>query len=382
MQFIDLQAQYQNLKGEIDEAIQNLLNNSNYIMGQEVRVLEERLAAYAGVKHCITCANGTDALTLTLKAYGIKAGDAVFVPTFTFYASAETISLCGATPIFVDVDRETFNINITDLEVAVEEVAKGTLRSENGEILKPRAIVAVDLFGLPANFEKISEIAKKHNLLVIEDGAQGFGGTIDEKRACSFGDISTTSFFPAKPLGCYGDGGAVFTNEDKVKEYLESIKVHGKGEDKYDNIRVGLNSRLDTIQAAILLPKLRAFEKSEIQGRNNVAEKYYKGLEGVVITPSIPKGYTSSYAQYSILLKSEEERDLVQQHLKINNIPTMIYYKKSMHEQTVYRNNPSIYRGFPVAERLSKTILNLPMHPYLKTDEQDLIIDAIVNILK
>ncbi|MEG1931176.1 MAG: DegT/DnrJ/EryC1/StrS aminotransferase family protein [Anaerovorax sp.] len=382
MQFIDLQAQYQNLKGEIDGAVQNVLNNSNYIMGQEVRTLEEKLAEYVGVKHCVTCANGTDALTLAMMAYDLKEGDGVFVPTFTFYASAETISLCGATPIFVDIDRQTFNISLPDLEGAIEDVIEGKYTTKEGKPLTPRAIIAVDLFGLPANFAELNNIAEKYNLLVIEDGAQGFGGSVEGKMACSFGDIGTTSFFPAKPLGCYGDGGAVFTNEDKVKAYLESIKVHGKGNDKYDNVRVGLNSRLDTIQAAVLLPKLKAFQEYELQMRNAVAKGYKEGLQDVAVTPLIPDGFVSSFAQYSILLKSEEERDHVQQTLKQANIPTMIYYKKSMHEQTVYRNNPSIYRGFPMAEQTSKVILNLPMHPYLSEEDQGFIIKTIKKAMK
>lgn len=362
MEFIDLKTQYSKLKNEIDANIVKVCEKSQFIMGPQVRLLEEQLAEYVGTKYCVTCANGTDALTLAMMAYNIGAGDAVFVPTFTFYASAEIISACGATPIFVDIDRRTFNISVDDLEKAIVETL------EKGD-LKPKAIVAVDLFGLPADFNKIKGIAEKYNLLVIEDGAQGFGGSIDGQKACSFGDIATTSFFPAKPLGCYGDGGAIFTNEEKVKDYLQSLKVHGKGEDKYDNVRVGLNSRLDTIQAAILLPKLKAFKEYELEERNKVADRYAEILDGVAMLPFIPKGYVSSYAQYSLLFDSEELRNEYQNKLKEKGVPTMIYYKKSMHEQTVYRNNPSIYRNFENAEYVSKRILNVPMHPYLSLED-------------
>lgn len=358
MQFIDLQKQYKQLKNEIDEGIHSVLSHSNYIMGQQVVDLEEQLAEFVGAKHCITCGNGTDALLLALLAYDIKPGDAVFVPTFTFYATAEVVSACGATPVFVDVDKKTFNILPDDLDNAIKEVI-------NNKKLNPRAIIVVDLFGLPYNNEKIIEISKNYNLLVIEDGAQGFGGSINGRRACSFGDISTTSFFPAKPLGCYGDGGAIFTNETKVKDYLESSRVHGKGNNKYDNVRVGMNSRLDTIQAAILLPKLRAFREYELNMRNHVARIYNEMLNETVQTPYIPEGFQSSYAQYSVLFKSEQQRDSVQKVLKENDVPTMIYYKKSMHQQTVYRSNASIHRGFPNSEEISKTILSLPIGPYL-----------------
>lgn len=370
MQFIDLQKQYQKLKKEIDDSIHNVLNQSNYIMGKQVSDLEEQLADYVGVKHCISCGNGTDALSLAMMAYDIKAGDAVFVPTFTFYASAETISLTGATPVFIDANKDTFNINHIDLEVAINNIIA------EGE-LKPRAIVAVDLFGLPYDIEKISTIAEKYNLLVIEDGAQGFGGSVKGRKSCSFGDIATTSFFPAKPLGGYGDGGAVFTNESKVREYIESVKVHGKGIDKYDNVRVGVNSRLDTLQAAVLIPKLKAFRDYELDLRNELAMLYSKLLKDFVKTPNIPDHYISSYAQYSIILKSETERDKLQISLKEAGIPTMIYYKTCMHQQTVYRNNPYIYRGFYNSEEISKTILNLPMHPYLERQDVEFICKTI-----
>lgn len=371
MQFIDLQRQYVTLKEDIDKAIQKVLDKSNYIMGEEVKELEKNLADYVGVKHCITCANGTDALSLVMMAYDIKKGDAVFVPTFTFYASAETVSLAGATPIFVDIDKRTFNISMEDLENAIIEVI-------NKRQLRPRAIVAVDLFGLPFEYKVIKSVAEKYNLLLIEDGAQGFGGVVDGRRACSLGDIATTSFFPAKPLGCYGDGGAIFTNEDRVCNFLNSLKVHGRGEDKYDNILVGINSRIDTLQASILIEKLKAFEETELELRNKVAKRYNDILNEIVEVPYVPEEYISSYAQYSIMLKNEEQRTLLQDELKRKNIPTMIYYKKCMHQQTVYRNNPSIYRKFENAEYISKRILNLPMHPYIMEKE---LLD-ICNIIK
>lgn len=371
MQFNDLQEQYKNLLPEIDKAVLKVMKSGHFIMGNEVRELEDRLAAYTGRKYCITCANGTEALRLALAVYDIKAGDAVFVPTFTFYASAEVIVQAGAEPVFVDIDPRTFNISAESLKGAVERIKR-----ENR--WNPRAIIAVDLFGLPADYCELSRIAEEYNLLLIEDGAQGFGGSVDGKRACSFGDISTTSFFPAKPLGCYGDGGAIFTDEEKVRDMLESLKVHGKGNDKYDNVRIGYNSRLDTIQAAVLLVKLDAFEKYEMERRQQVADWYRSGLEGIVGIPHIPKGYVSSYAQYSILMKDREQRDVLQGELQENGVPNMIYYKKSMHQQTAFRNNMSSYWGFPEAERIAEIVLSLPMHPYLKKSE----VEEVCSIIK
>lgn len=370
MQFVDLKTQYIRLKAEIDQSIQAVLDNADFIMGPQVKELERQLADYVGVKHCISCANGTDALTLALMTYDIKAGDAVFVPTFTFYSTAETVSLRGATPIFVDIVPDTYNISCASLREAIQSVkGKGQLN--------PKAIIAVDLFGLPADFTELCGIADEYGLKLIEDGAQGFGGSINGQKACSFGDIATTSFFPAKPLGCYGDGGAVFTDNDVLCSLIQSYRVHGKGEDKYDNLRVGLNSRLDTLQAAILMPKLKAFREYELEARNRVADQYRKGLKDCLAAPQIPEGYISSYAQYSVLLKNERQRDWVQQGLQKNGIPTMIYYRKSMHQQTVYQDNPSIDFRFPIAEDISRRILNLPLHPYLEEKEQLYIIETI-----
>ncbi|NMR26811.1 DegT/DnrJ/EryC1/StrS family aminotransferase [Pseudoalteromonas sp. NEC-BIFX-2020_015] len=354
MQFIDLAAQYQHLKTKIDARIKTVLDHGHYIMGPEVQELESELANYVGVKHAITCANGTDALTLAMMVLGIKAGDAVFCPTFTFFATAEVIAYEGATPVFVDSDEATFNICPIDLEKRIQAtIAEGKLT--------PKAIIAVDLFGLPANYPEIQKIADKYNLKLVEDAAQGFGGSIDGKRAGSFGDIATTSFFPAKPLGCYGDGGAVFTNNDEYAELLKSYRVHGKGKDKYDNIRIGMNSRLDTIQAAILLEKLAEFP-TELINRNKAADNYEKTLSGKYQTPQVPTGYVSSWAQYTLV---SQNRDADMAAYKEQGIPTMIYYGTCMHEQTAFSQLGYQAGDFPIAEHSAKSVFSLPMHPYL-----------------
>jgi len=354
MQFIDLASQYQHLKEKIDKRIQTVLNHGKYIMGPEVFELEDALSEYVGVKHTVTCANGTDALTLCMMVLDIKEGDAVFCPTFTFFATAETVSFANATPVFVDSDEETFNICPVDLEKQIVRVI------ELGE-LKPKAIIAVDLFGLPANYKEIERVAKKYDLKIIEDAAQGFGGAIDGKKAGSFGDIATTSFFPAKPLGCYGDGGAVFTNNDEYAELLRSYRVHGKGTDKYDNVRIGVNSRLDTIQAAILLEKLAEFPK-EIIKRNQVADNYEIELPSHLITPTTPSGYVSSWAQYTV---RSHNRDSDMKNYQDKGIPTMVYYRTCMHQQTAFSNLGYMQGDFPVAERLSLEVFSLPMHGYM-----------------
>ena len=356
MEFRDLKKQYQVLKPKMDQAVIEVMESSQFIGGPKVKELEERLASYVGVKHCITCGNGTDALTMVLKAWGIKEGDAVFVPSFTFFASAEVVSFEGATPVFVDVDRDTFNMDVHSLEAAIKAVLK------EGK-LTPRVVMPVDLFGLPADYDAIQRIADKYDLLVLEDGAQGFGGTYKGKRACSFGDAATTSFFPAKPLGCYGDGGAVFTNDDEMAAYIRSLAVHGKGKHKYDNVRIGWNSRLDAIQAAILLVKLDAFEEYELKDVDQVAQWYTELLKDKVKTPIVPEGYTSSWAQYTITLKNEQERDRMIDSLKEQGIPTIIYYPKPLHRQTVYKNQ-RLYVPCPVSEELSRTVVSLPMDPY------------------
>ena len=373
MQFRDLKQQYQVLKKDIDAAMIEVAANCNFINGQQVKDLEKKLAGYVGVRHCITCGNGTDALTMAMMAWGIKEGDAVFVPDFTFFSSGEIVSHAGAVPVFVDVDMDTFNISAESLEKAV----KKTL--DEG-ILKPQAVVAVDLFGLPVDFAAVKAVADKYGLKVLEDGAQGFGGSIDGKVACSFGDISTTSFFPAKPLGCYGDGGAVFTDDDEIAALLESIRVHGKGEMKYDNVRIGLNSRLDTIQAAVLDVKLRAFDDYELVDINKVADRYTEKLSALgekVKTPVIPEGFYSSWAQYTIQLSDRKTRDDLQTALKSEGIPSMVYYPKPMHRQEAFAGQAYDDAEFPNTLKLCDTVLSLPMHPYLTDEDIDMVVDVI-----
>lgn len=373
MQFRDLKQQYQVLKKDIDAAMIEVATNCNFINGQQVKDLEKKLAEYVGVKHCITCGNGTDALTMAMMAWGFKEGDAVFVPDFTFFSSGEIVSHAGATSVFVDVDMDTFNISAESLEKAV----KKTL--DEG-ILKPQAVVAVDLFGLPADFAAVRAVADKYGLKVLEDGAQGFGGNIEGKVACSFGDISTTSFFPAKPLGCYGDGGAVFTDDDEIAALLESIRVHGKGEMKYDNVRIGLNSRLDTIQAAVLDVKLSAFDDYELVDINKAADKYTEKLSALgekVKTPVIPEGFYSSWAQYTIQLSDRKTRDDLQAALKAEGIPSMVYYPKPMHRQEAFAGQTYDDAEFPNTLKLCDTVLSLPMHPYLTDEDIDTVVDVI-----
>jgi dTDP-4-amino-4,6-dideoxygalactose transaminase len=359
MQFIDLAAQYKHLQTKIDARIKTVLEHGKYIMGPEVQELEQKLADYVGVKHAITCANGTDALQLAMMVLNIEPGDAVFCPTFTFFATAEVIALAGATPVFVDSDEATFNICPKDLEKKIQQTIA------NGK-LKPRAIISVDLFGLPANYFEIERIAKQYDIKLIEDAAQGFGGSITDnqgntKKAGSFGDIATTSFFPAKPLGCYGDGGAIFTNNDDYAALIKSYRVHGKGQDKYDNVRIGINSRLDTIQAAILLEKLAEFPQ-ELINRNKAATDYENELINQYKTPQVPVGYTSSWAQYTLV---DERREEIMAEYKAKGIPTMIYYATCMHQQTAFKELNYQEGDFPVAERLAKQVFSLPMHPYL-----------------
>lgn len=372
MEFIDLHAQYLQLKDEINANIQKVLDHGKYIMGPEVFELEDQLADYVGVQHCITCANGTDALQMVLMAWNIKAGDAVFVPSFTFMSTAEVVSLQGATPVFTDIDIKTFNMSVESLEKQIKKVlAEGKLT--------PKAIIPVDLFGQPADYDKIMNIAKKYNLLVLEDAAQGFGGSIEGMKACSFGDAATTSFFPAKPLGCYGDGGAIFTDSDELANLLKSIRIHGKGTEKYDNVRIGLNSRLDTIQAAILLPKLKAFKEYELQKRNEFACRYTESLKGKYTTPFVPNNIKSSWAQYTLLLNNEEERNALQSKLKEHNIPSMIYYPKPLHLQTCYKDFEHSEGYLVNAEKASKCVLSLPMSPWIDRYDLEKVICKVLN---
>ena len=376
MEFRDLKKQYQVLKNDIDDAVQKVCASAHYISGPEVSELEKQLAEYVGVKHCITCANGTDALTLALKAWGIGKGDAVFVPDFTFFSSGECPACEGATCIFVDVDERTYNINPVKLEEAILKV-----KSEGK--YNPKVVVAVDLFGLPADYEAIKPICQKYNLLLLEDGAQGFGGQINGKLACSFGDISTTSFFPAKPLGCYGDGGAIFTDNDEWYALLKSYAVHGKaGDDKYNNVRLGLNSRLDTVQAAILQVKFKAFKDYEINDINKVAALYTQklkdaDLEDKLVLPQIKNGFTSSWAQYTVQLSQNINRAELQSKLKAEGIPTMIYYMKPMHLQGAFAGTDSAVADCPITERLCKTVLSLPMHPYMEEKDVAFVVNKI-----
>lgn len=368
MQFIDLQAQYQHLKERIDQRIETVLNHGKYIMGPEVQELEQKLAEYVGVKHAITCANGTDALQLCMMALDIKAGDAVFCPTFTFFATAEVIAFAGATPVFVDSNADTFNICPVDLEKQIEKtIADGNLNL--------KAIIAVDLFGLPADYPALEKIARKYNLKLIEDAAQGFGGEINGRKAGSFGDIATTSFFPAKPLGCYGDGGAIFTDNDQYADLLRSLRVHGKGEDKYDNVRIGMNSRLDTIQAAILLEKLAEFPK-EVILRNRLAKKYSDRLNSSFDIPKVTPEFTSSWAQYTLLSKN---RDAWMNKLKESGIPSVIYYGTCMHQQTAFKYLITDEARFPVATKLANEVFSLPMHPYMSDESADKIVNVLLK---
>lgn len=374
MQFRDLKKQYETFKPEMDQAMLDVAASSAFIMGKPVKELETKLAEYVGVKHCVSCANGTEALTLALKVWGVKAGDAVFVPDFTFFASAEVVSFEGATPVFVDVDSRTFNIDAKHLEQQIEHTLK------EGK-LTPRVIITVDLFGLPADYGAVRNIADKYHLYILEDSAQGFGGNIKGKRACSFGDISTTSFFPAKPLGCYGDGGALFTDNDDWALLADSFRVHGKGAFKYDNVRIGMNSRLDTLQAAILLVKFKAFREYELENVNKAAACYTAKLHDMVITPYIPDDYYSSWAQYTIILKNREQRDRLQVALKDKGIPTMIYYPTPMHAQTAFKDLGYKEGDVPVSEKLCQTVLSLPIHPYLTVEDIDTVCKAIAENL-
>lgn len=370
MQFRDLGKQYSKLRAQIDEGIQEVIDSSSFISGKQVADLEHNLAEYVGVKHCVTCGNGTDALSMALMAWNLKEGECAFVPDFTFFASGETVAFTGATPIFVDVDENTYNMDSLKLEEAIQKVLAESK-------LIPRVVVAVDLFGLPADYDAIRPIADKYGLKILEDGAQGFGGEINGRRACSFGDIAITSFFPAKPLGCYGDGGAIFTNVDEVDAYLRSIRVHGMGKNKYDNVRIGWNSRLDTIQAAILLPKLQAFIEYERDNVNHVAARYTEHLKDIVETPIFDTKYISSWAQYCIKLKSRQERDGLQEYLRQKGIPTMIYYPKPMHMQAAFNGANKVMGSCSTTERLCETVLALPMHPYLEADEIDMVTNCI-----
>ena len=371
MQFIDLKYQYSIIKPQIELGIKKILNHGQYIQGPEVFELEAELAAYTGRKHCISCASGTDALLMSLLAQGIGQGDAVFTTPFTFIATAEVIQLLGARPIFVDIVEDTFNIDPSKLEFAIDDC------QSNAELI-PKAIIPVDIFGLPANYEMIEKIGNKFDLCIIEDAAQSFGGKIKNKKACSFGDIGTTSFFPAKPLGCYGDGGAIFTNDQEIAELLISIRNHGEGDSKYDNIRIGLNGRLDTIQAAILLEKLKIFPE-ELSQRIAIAKKYSQNLNQYFTCQHVPEGYESAWAQFSILALNSRERSICIKKLKDSGIPAAIYYPKPLHLQDAFSDLNYSTGDFPVSESISQRIFSLPMHPYLTNDSINRICDILLS---
>lgn len=383
MQFRDLPKQYEALKKSIDEAMIEVASLAHFISGPQVKELEKTLAEYVGVKHCITCANGTDAISIAMRAWDIGESDAVFVPDFTFFSSGECPADEGATPIYVDVDQRTYNLDPVKLEEAVKRVnAEGKY--------KARAVVAVDLFGLPADYKAIKAICEKYDLLLLEDAAQGFGGSINGKMTCSFGDISTTSFFPAKPLGCYGDGGAIFTDNDEWADLIRSICVHGKDTSnpndpnaKYNNIRLGRNSRLDTLQAAILLPKFKAFVDYELADVNKVARRYTEELKDTnLVLPTIPDGYFSSWAQYTVQLPENVDRKEVQAKLKAVDIPSMVYYAKPMHQQGAFTGTDSAVADCPVTEKLCQTVLSLPLDPYKMKEDIDLVIIELKKALE
>ncbi len=375
MEFRDLKKQYQVLKTAIDTSVQEVCARAAFIGGSNVKELEKDLAEYVGVKHCVSCANGTDALQLALMAWGIGKGDLVFVPDFTYFSSGEVVSAVGATPLFVDVDRRSYNLDPARLEEAIEKVlAEGKYA--------PKAVIAVDLFGLPADMPAIRAICDRYGLLLLEDGAQGFGGAINGRRACSFGDISTTSFFPAKPLGCYGDGGAIFTDNDQWADLLRSYAVHGKGSSKYDNIRIGMNSRLDTVQAAVLQEKLKAFKEYEVDAVNKVASWYDELLKDTpLVLPEVKEGFLSSWAQYTVQLPAGTDRAALQAALKERGIPTMIYYIKPMHIQGAFEGTDSAVADCPVTDEICNTVLSLPMDPYKTEDDVRLVAEELKKLI-
>ncbi len=371
MQFIDLGAQRARIADRIEAAIARVVTEGKYILGPEVARFEEQIADYVGVKHVVACANGTDALLLPLLASGIGPGDAVFCPSFTFAATAEVVALARAEPVFVDIDPDSYNLSVASLEAAIALVkAEGRL--------KPKAIIPVDLFGLAADYAALEAIAEREGLMIIEDAAQAIGGKTGGRMCGSFGKVGSTSFYPAKPLGCYGDGGAMFTNDGEFAERLRSFAFHGKGESQYDNIHIGLNSRLDTIQAAILIEKLAILEE-EMEARQEVAARYGEGLGDLVKTPAVPSGDRSAWAQYAI---ETSHRDGLKAHLQEKGIPSVIYYVKPLHLQVAYERFPRAPEGLPVSETVPQHILCLPMHPYLTPSDQDRIIEAVREFIE
>ena len=369
--FVDLAAQRRRLGSRIDEAILRVVDHGGYIMGPEVRQLEGDLAAFCGARHAVGCANGTDALALVLMARGVKPGDAVLCPSFTFASTAEVIAWVGATPVFVDVRPDTFNMDAASLEAGI-----ATARASG---LSPVAVIAVDLFGQPADYDALEPVCARHGLWLLADAAQSFGAVYRGRRVGTIGAATSTSFFPAKPLGCYGDGGAVFTDDDQLAAVLRSLRVHGQGTDKYDNVRIGMNGRLDTMQAAILIEKLKIFP-DEIAARQAVASRYNAALADAAAVPMVPEGSTSVWAQYTLRVDGGR-RDALAARLKAEAIPTAIYYPKPLHRQTAYRDFPVAGAALPVSDRLAGEVISLPMHPYLEAEVQDRIVDGVRRAL-
>ena len=385
MKFVDLEAQQQRIRKNLEKRILTVLDHGHYVLGPEIEELEKRLADYTGVSHALACASGTDALLMALMAHEIGPGDAVFTTPFTFFATAEVISLLGATPVFVDIDPLSFNIDATLLEAAIRDVAHNerthpVYRSlDKDEVLVPKAVIAVDLFGLPADYPAISTIAKTYELVLIEDAAQSLGAEPNGKKACAMADIACTSFYPAKPLGCYGDGGMCFTNDDRLGGLLRSLRIHGMGNHQYDNVRVGINGRLDTIQAAVLLAKLDIFPE-ELVLRDAVAKRYDEliGASAGLQLPTVPQGVRSAWAQYSVLAQNEAHRATLRNQLAQENIPTAVYYPKALHLQEAFLPLGYNVGDFPVSEDCARRIFSLPMHPYLEASDQGKIA-AILN---
>ena len=372
MNFIDLKAQQEKILPALNERIQRVLAHGQYIMGPEVKELEERLAAYVGVKHAISCSSGTDALLMPLMAFGVGPGDAIFTTPFTFIATAEVIQLLGATPVFVDIDPRTFNIDPEALAQSVASLGRNPKTAN----LKPKGIIPVDLFGQPADYDPINALAGEHRLFVLEDAAQSFGAAYKGRRAGALAEVAATSFFPAKPLGCYGDGGAIFTNDDEMASVLHSIRVHGQGTHKYDNVRIGINGRLDSLQAAILLAKIEIFDQ-EVAARQEVARRYGEALKEVVETPYVAPECTSVWAQYSVL---SDHREDLQRKLNAASVPTAIYYPLPLHLQGAFSHLGHQPGDFPVSEQAAQRIISLPMHPYLQSAEQEKIAGVLQQI--
>jgi len=372
MNFIDLKAQQEKILPALNERIQRVLAHGQYIMGPEVKELEERLAAYVGVKHAISCSSGTDALLMPLMAFGVGPGDAIFTTPFTFIATAEVIQLLGATPVFVDIDPRTFNIDPEALAQSVASLGRNPKTAN----LKPKGIIPVDLFGQPADYDPINALAGEHRLFVLEDAAQSFGAAYKGRRAGALAEVAATSFFPAKPLGCYGDGGAIFTNDDEMASVLHSIRVHGQGTHKYDNVRIGINGRLDSLQAAILLAKIEIFDQ-EVTARQEVARRYGEALKEVVETPYVAPECTSVWAQYSVL---SDHREDLQRKLNAASVPTAIYYPLPLHLQGAFSHLGHQPGDFPVSEQAAQRIISLPMHPYLQSAEQEKIAGILQQI--